>query len=368
MDIGITTIGTAVPKIKMLQHDFLERLISWLKLKPIEKRLMRSIYRTSGIHERYSVLPDYCRNPQEFEFFPTNPDDPFPTTAQRMQIYKENAFQLAVSAVNNAFANCPQLDKRRITHLIIASCTGMYAPGIDIELVQHLDLNPSTKRTVINFMGCYAAFNGIKLAEAICKADSQAQVLLVCVELCSIHFQKDQSLEHITSNAIFADGAAAAIIKASPKEQKYFTLEHFHCDIISDTNQAMAWYIAEHGFDMVLSSYVPESIRFGIHEFTNRLLQQSGHIFTNIDFYAIHPGGLKILQACEEALKITPEQNRYSYQVLQNYGNMSSVTVLFVLKMIWDDIKINDHQKMIFSCAFGPGLTLESMLLKINHK
>jgi predicted naringenin-chalcone synthase len=215
-------------------------------------------------------------------------------------------------------------------------------------------------------MGCYGAFNGIKVADAICRADPAAKVLLVCVELCTIHFQKNDSMDSIISNAIFADGAGAVLIEGKTTSTKKFNLAAFHCDLLPQNSQDMAWHISDNGFDIVLSSYVPEAIQSGIVLFTQRLLKCKQLALTDIDFYAIHPGGQKILTACEKALSITAEQNKYSYQVLQQYGNMSSATVLFVLKLIWDEIHKVHAGKKIFSCAFGPGLTLESMLLTID--
>jgi len=174
-------------------------------------------------------------------------------------------------------------------------------------------------------------------------------------------------MDNIISNAIFADGAAAVLIQAKPNVSKYLSLSAFHCDLLPQTSNEMTWHIADQGFDIGLSTYVPEMIKSGISSFTDNLLNQHKLSLSNIDFYAIHPGGVKILQACEESLCIQKEHNKYSYHVLKNYGNMSSATILFVLKAIWDDINNNDHQKNIFSCAFGPGLTLESMFLEIHH-
>jgi predicted naringenin-chalcone synthase len=212
-------------------------------------------------------------------------------------------------------------------------------------------------------MGCYGAFNAMKVADAFCQADSKANVLIVCVELCSIHLQKDFSIENVISNAIFADGAAAVLIQGTSHQQKYFSINSFHCDLVPQTHKEMAWTISDYGFDIVLSSYVPEAIKNGIAAFTEKLLHQAKWSLSDIDYYAIHPGGIKILQACEESLNISPLDNKHSYEVLRNYGNMSSATVLFVLKNIWDSVGSEDNNKNIFSCAFGPGLTLESMLL-----
>lgn len=362
----ITAIGTANPRYRQEQHLAADVVINALKLKPAEKRLLKAIYKSSGIDYRHSVISDFCRQPGEYEFFPNDPEQPFPATAARMQIYKQNALDLALTAIRNCFAEYQQFDQKQITHLITVSCTGMYAPGLDIEIVQSLKLDFTTKRTCVNFMGCYGAFNAIKLADAICKADAQAKVLIVSVELCTIHFQKNDSIDSMISNAIFADGAAAVLIEAHQGQNKSFALESFHCDLLPQHSQEMAWYIADSGFDIVLSSYVPQAIQAGISEFTQRLLSQNGNTFADIDFYAIHPGGHKIIKACEAALSLTEHDNRYSYEVLRKYGNMSSATVLFVLKAIWDDVGQGDVGKKIFSCAFGPGLTLEAMVLKVG--
>lgn len=366
MESSITAIGSANPIYQREQKVVAEMAANALQLSPAEKRLLKSIYKATGIENRYSVMSDFCKPIGEYDFFPNDPTLPFPTTLARMQVYKENALILALAAINNCLSNITHFDKRRITHLITVSCTGMYAPGIDIEIVHELCLNSSVKRTAINFMGCYGAFNAIKVADAICRADRQAIVLVVCVELCTIHFQKNDSTDSIISNAIFADGAAAVLVESAVENQKNLSLEAFHCDLMPQNSQDMAWQISDSGFDIVLSSYVPQAIQSGIAGFTQRLLDQQRLSLTDIDYYAIHPGGHKILTACEAALSITAEQNKYSYEVLRQYGNMSSATVLFVLQKIWNDIDHDQAGKKIFSCAFGPGLTLEAMLLKIG--
>jgi alpha-pyrone synthase len=366
MNTAITAIGIANPRYKQHQHTAADIVTTALQLKPAEKRLLKSLYRSTGIEYRHSVLSDFCRQPGEYDFFPNDPQLPFPTTAARMRVYKEHALPLALQAIQCCVDSLSSFNKNTITHLITVSCTGMYAPGIDIEIVQQLQLNSTVKRTCINFMGCYGAFNAIKVADAICQSDPRAKVLVVSVELCTIHFQKNNSMDSMISNAIFADGAAAVLIEATPTQQKCFLLKGFYCDLLPQHSQDMAWHIADDGFDIVLSSYVPQAIQSGIAEFTQRLLVQHHMALADIDLYAIHPGGYKILKACEEALSISEEDNKYSYEVLRQYGNMSSATTLFVLKKIWDDLCADHHHNQIFSCAFGPGLTLESMLLRIS--
>ncbi|HBI21434.1 MAG TPA: type III polyketide synthase [Legionella sp.] len=366
MHAAITAIGTANPPYKRAQHDIAELISEGFHLTPKQSKVLKRIYNASGIEQRHSVLTDYCKLPGEFEFFPNNPSAPFPTTAQRMAVYKDNALALVMAAIENCLALAPHISKKAITHVVTVSCTGMYAPGIDIEIVQQLELSSSTPRTCIYFMGCYGAFNGMKAADAICMADPDATVLLVCVELCSIHIQNQFTLDRIVANAIFADGAAAVLIQGRPGSQPHLRFKSFYCDILPQTGQDMVWHIGDSGFDMVLSAYVPQAIQGGIAAFSQKLFQPAGLAFSDMNYFAIHPGGLKILQACEEALPMTRADNRFSYDVLRRYGNMSSATVLFVLKDVWAALSSLDDGKKIFSCAFGPGLTLESMVLEIN--
>lgn len=368
MTTAITAIGTANPAHKYNQKNIAEILANLLNLGMVKKRLLKSIYNSSGIETRYSVLADTSQTKEQFTFIPDSTAEDYPSTSERMEIYRQNALHLSLAAIENCLATRSDFDRKQITHLITVSCTGMYAPGIDIEIIQTLNLNSNVKRTAIQFMGCYAAFNGIKTADAFCKADKNAKVLVVCVELCTIHLQHKQDLDNLISNAIFADGAASVLIEAEPQQKKYLSLDVFHCDLLPQSNQEMAWHIGDHGFDMVLTSYVPQVIKSGIANFVANLIAQSKLTPEEVDIYAIHPGGIKILQACEDALAISKEKTKYSYEVLRNFGNMSSATILFVLKSIWDDVKpLVDHNKTIFSCAFGPGLTLESMLLTINN-
>ncbi|KTD41298.1 Naringenin-chalcone synthase [Legionella parisiensis] len=367
MQSKITAIGTATPQFMRTQDEIADLISIGFHLNALQKKVLKKIYKSSGIETRYSVLTDYCKQPGEFDFFPNTTEESFPSTSQRMNLYKDNALNLAIISIENCL-NSIEFDRKKITHLITVSCTGMYAPGIDIEIVQKLNLSSSVKRTAINFMGCYGAFNGLKVADAFCQAEPNSNVLLVCVELCTIHFQDTFNIENIISNAIFADGAAAALVQGQTNlPKKCFNIESFYCDLVPQTSQEMAWTITDYGFDIILSSYVPEAIESGILMFTEKLLKQSNYSFNDIDFYAIHPGGIRILQACEKALKITAQDNQHSYSVLKEYGNMSSATVLFVLKNIWDKLNNQDNAKHIFSCAFGPGLTLESIMLKIEY-
>jgi len=252
--------------------------------------------------------------------------------------------------------------------LIVVSCTGMYAPGLDIELVKALGLPTQIQRLCINFMGCYAAFNGLKQADIICQSDPKAKVLVVCTELCSIHFQKENTDDNLLANALFADGSAALLVESSPRNGLNLKPVSFYCDLAPEGDQDMAWTVGDLGFEMRLSSYVPEVIKNGIKTLTHSLLDQISNSLADISYYAIHPGGKKILEVIEQELNLTREQNKPAYEVLRKYGNMSSPTVLFVLQEASKNLNGMDDKKKILSFAFGPGLTMESMVLEIqNH-
>ncbi len=365
----IIAIATAVPPVRMPQSETAEFMASILDLNSQEARKLQVIYRASAIKYRYSVLEDFALG-NAGDFYKKG-DDLFPSTSRRMQIYEQEAIKYAQIAAENCIEQAgqnqgKQFDKGSITHLIAVSCTGMYAPGIDIELIEKLGLEPSVQRTCINFMGCYASFNAFKVSDAICKSNPDAKVLMVGVELCTLHLQKSAENDDLISNAIFADGAGAVLFEANSKAQKSFVLEHFRCGLIPSGKKEMAWRIHDAGFLMRLSSYVPDFLEEGVHPVIGQLLQQMNLPLERIQHFAIHPGGRKILEVLESSLHISKEQNKAAYQTLRNYGNMSSVTILFVLKYLWERMQSSNHQEKILSMAFGPGLTLEAALLSVH--
>lgn len=358
----INYIGTAVPQYQIPQSQIGQFMSSALNMDETAAHKLEVLYRASGIRYRHSVLSDYARSVDEFEFYPPNQElEPFPNISQRMRIYEQEAIKLALSAIEDTLPK--DFDYHSITHLITISCTGMYAPGLDIEIVQRLGLSSNVHRTAVNFMGCYAAFNGFKLAASICKGDPNAKVLMVAVELCTIHFQKDLSEDTLLANALFSDGAAAALISSTPGDGSLKML-NFHSDIAFSGIEEMAWQIGHNGFIMKLTSLVPNIIEQHIAALTDRLLEKLSVGLEDIDYYAIHPGGKKILEVIERKLKIAKGRNQAAHEILKAYGNMSSPTILFVLKALQSELGEVDEPQKLLSFAFGPGLTLESMLLE----
>lgn len=358
----INHIGTSLPPNLTKQSQIADFMVSHLHLNNREEKKLRVLYRASGIQQRYSVLRDFGEHLNGQSFFKENAE--FPTAKPRMLVYQHHAINLAEEACLKVIQSA-SFEKEEITHLIAVSCTGMYAPGLDIELVDKLGLNTSTQRTSINFMGCYAAFNALKVAQNIIGADNDSKVLVVCVELCSIHLQEKKDDENLLANAIFGDGAAAMILSSQPSKRA-LELKSFYSDLALDARDEMGWFIGDHGFEMRLSSKVPDVIKDGIGELTDRLLKKIRLEISDIDFFAIHPGGKRILDVIEDKLRITKDQNKAAREILRTHGNMSSPTVLFVIKSILSSMTNADDQKHLLSFAFGPGLTLESAVLKAH--
>ncbi len=364
----LCAIGTANPPHVLPQQKIADFMAEALQFDGPNTRKLKALYRVSGIEQRHTILPDYGRENGTFDFYPNTVGlQPFPSVGARMKVFREEALPLSVAAAQDCLAQVPNVLPEHITHLITVSCTGMYAPGLDIELVKELGLNTHVERTCIYFMGCYAAFNALKAADAICRANSDARVLIVCTELCTLHFQNKPDHDNLVSNALFADGSAAVLVSSEPLSDFSLQVDAFHCDLAFSGEKEMAWHIHDFGFEMTLSSYVPTLIKQGIGQLTQTLLQKLKLPLADISLFAIHPGGRKILEVIEEALGITKEQNQAAYQVLRQYGNMSSATVLFVLQTLWQQARAEKHGAPLLSFAFGPGLTLESMLLSGHH-
>jgi len=368
MSSCISAIGTANPKYRITQNDIYGFMVKAFGLNPANASRLKQIYDHSGINYRYSVIPDFgeAESHKNTFFSKTEDFEPFPGTRERLKLYQDTASDLAAEAVKDCFLNHGKDLTSNITHLITVSCTGMHAPGIDIELVDKLGLNSNIERTCINFMGCYGSLNALKVADYICRADQEAKVLIVSVELCTLHFQKANTLDNWVANSLFSDGAAAVIVENSSERtnnKNCLTLNTFYSEFLNEAKNEMGWYVGDAGFEMKLTSKVSKLILKHIESISNKLLKKAKLEFKDISSFAVHPGGRKILEAAESALGFSMIANQFGYDVLREYGNMSSATILFVLKKLMMDSEGIDGEN-IMGFAFGPGLTVESMILK----
>lgn len=347
----INRIATAVPPHDM--HSAFIPFAESLLPEGTRRNLYRRMVRLSAIDHRYSFLKpiitdDGALQDADALFVRGH----FPATGRRMEAFRQFAPQLANCALKKlALSDAERLS---ITHVIVTCCTGLYAPGLDYEVVEMLQLNPSVERTFIGFMGCYAAINALKAARHIVRSEPDAKVLLLSLELCSLHMQETEDLEQLLAFTVFADGCAAYLVTAEPAG---LAIDSFLAVNLQGTDHLITWRIGEQGFDMHLSGQVPGRLRQGLAEAGTRITQ--GREISSIDLWAVHPGGRTILDATEQGLALPAEALADSRNILLNYGNMSSASVMFVLQR-----QMQRARPGQLGCAmsFGPGVTAETMM------
>jgi len=351
----LNQIVTAVP-----DHDIHRMFVArapWLLKEGRQRALLKRMADRGQIEHRYSFLKPPGADEVGFDADGLFRRGAFPDTMTRMRLYERHAFTLAKRALDQLHL---AEQKDAITHLIVTTCTGFYAPGIDLQVVEHYGLNPSVERTIVGFMGCYAAINALKLARHIVRSQPASKVVILNLELCTLHLQETDDLQRLLSFLIFADGCAASIVSAEPRG---IELQSFHAAVVADSADQITWRIGGFGFDMVLLGCVPATVTKGLLSNVDAIL--NGHTHHDIRHWAIHPGGRTILDAVQRSVGIPDEKLRQSRDVLRRFGNMSSATIMFVLKEM-----MTPHTPAGQGCAmaFGPGLTAESMLFRtVGH-
>lgn len=320
---------------------------------------------SSGIEARYCVISDYvAASPDEFTFFPRSWRlDPFPTTRQRMQVYEREVVPLAANAATRAL-DASGVAPAEVTHLIISTCTGFFAPGPDVLLLSRLGLNGHVQRQVIGFMGCYAGINAIRAADQIVRSDPRATVLHVSAEICSLHFQREQSIRNLVANTIFADGASAAVYRSEERAEGagLASISGTGSLVEQDSLEKMRWDIGDHGFVMHLAVDIPHHLETGAGRFLRQLLDRARIDPESIVGYAIHPGGKRVIEAVTKGLDLELEAASSALSVLREFGNMSSATILFVLERELAKVDRSGH---VLAVGFGPGLTIEGVTLEV---
>jgi len=351
----INRIATGVPRHDV--HDVFVRYARTLFGEDDRRStLLDRMAERSGIEHRYSFLqpaPDWETGPLlDTDGFYIRGH--FPDTAARMRLFEAQAPQLAAETVERLKLGA---DRDRVTHLVITTCTGFSAPGLDLELIERCGLPASVERTMIGFMGCYAAINALKLARHIVRSEPDARVLVLNLELCTLHMQETTDLAQVLCFLLFADGCAACLVSSEPEG---LALDSFKAVLLPNTRELMSWHIRGFGFDMVLSGQVPaaihDALRFGTQELLGSTSPEA------IDLWAMHPGGRSILDAIERAFDLAPQALAASREVLRRYGNMSSAAVMFVLEEIMrlPERSLGRAGRGL-AMSFGPGLVAETM-------
>jgi predicted naringenin-chalcone synthase len=369
--------ATAVPEYSIAQSDA-AMVAQQLHVSQRWHNALPALYRKSGVKRRGSVLLGSAESsPLERQTFyqPACQSHPYgPTTAERMKVFSEHAGPMLQKACAAAIENSGHAT-RNITHLVTVSCTGFFAPGVDIALIESLGLDSHVQRTHVGFMGCHGALNGIRVSKSIVDADPAAVVLLGAVELCSLHQQYTDDAQQLVANSLFADGAAGLVIGANDplhsldgsgvenhaSRQIQWSVVSTLSKWIPQTTALMSWTIGDHGFRMTLDPQVPSVIEANLENELKTWLDEQSLCISDIEAWAIHPGGPRIIQASGKALGLPPQALEGSQSILAEHGNMSSPTVLFILE------RISQQQPDANYCillAFGPGLCIEAVLLK----
>ncbi|MCB5275821.1 Alpha-pyrone synthesis polyketide synthase-like Pks18 [Arthrobacter sp. SO5] len=378
MTVYLRSLETAVPPTVLIQSEARDVFAAQPGLTRLGTRLVGTCFDSAAIDTRYTAVAELTmdRRAQDPQFFEQGTGLLLsPSTKVRNDIFATEATKLFIEAARKAIEVCAGIDVRDITHLVTVSCTGFFNPGPDYKIVRALGLNPAVQRYHLGFMGCYAAFPALRAAKSFCEADPDAVVLVVCAELCSLHVRTSNDPDTIMGSALFADGAAAAVVTARevPGEPALMQLDHFETVLTPVGEDSMAWNIGDHGFEMVLGNYVPHIIDDHIIGALEPLLSRESSLaglpYRDIRHWAIHPGGRSILDKVQSRLQLSDEQLVPARETLRNYGNMSSATVLFVLRHILglppaDGDADGDARgdERICSMAFGPGLTVETAL------
>jgi predicted naringenin-chalcone synthase len=349
----INRVATAVPPYDV--HDAFRRFaLSQFRGDRRNSLLFERMASKSGIDHRYSCLAPSnlpegdCVDAEGFYA-----RGYFPDTAARMRRFEQHAPGLAQAAVERLQLGAAH---DRITHLLITCCTGFSAPGLDLEVVERCKLPSTVERTMIGFMGCYAAINALKLARHIVRSESAARVLIINLELCTLHLKETANIEQVLSFLLFSDGCAACLVSADPVGT---ALDSFRAVLVPDTRDLITWNIREFGFDMVLSGRVPAAIHDGLQEHMGDILD--GAPVGSIDLWAVHPGGRTVLDAVERAFDLAPAALSASREILRRYGNMSSATVMFVIEKL---LRSSARNRKGCAMSFGPGLIAETMLFR----
>lgn len=356
----IISIGTAVPSYCTDQRDILD-FMQKAYADETASRKLSILFNKSGINRRYSVIPDFGKTENGHVLF--NENGSHPNVEKRLNVFKDQAAPLAIKAIQDAVKKINStVDPIGFTHLITVTCTGLSAPGIDAEIIEQLKLPDDIFHVAVNFQGCNAAFHALKIGDVITRAEENAKVLIVCVELCTLHFQPKNNSDNLLSNTIFGDGAAAVIMvsesAAAEQQLKGFSLNGFCPVLLSRGKDLMGWNINPLNFEMILSAGIPEFLGEELEQLMAKVDRHLHLTLDAIQYWAIHPGGMKILDTVRNGLQFKNDELSFSYEVLRNYGNMSSPTILFVLSEIFNSNPTSEET--VFAMGFGPGISIET--------
>lgn len=356
--------GEGLSEHAIEQADAAQYAVEYLDLDEQQRKLLPALYRMTGVKRRHSVLLEDIDGGKTMQrFFPkaTSKEYRGPSIGERMERYEQEAPGLARKSSKAALEKSG-VAPEDITHLVTVSCSGFGSPGVDLDLLEHLGLRNTLERIHVGFMACHGALNGIKVARGIAESDPNAVILLCAVEVCSLHYHYPWDPERVVANALFGDGSAALVGRAIPEEDRgeAWNVRATGSCLIPESDEGIKWQIRDHGFEIGLSPKVPDLIAGSLRPWAEEWLADYGYSVEDIKTWAVHPGGPRILNASAKALGLEKEALATSRSVLQNYGNMSSPTILFIVNRLREQ----EAPRPCVALAFGPGLMAEAVLFE----
>lgn len=373
MSVFLSGLGTVTPPHSIAQTRAAEVVSHLIPGTNRQRQFLTEVYRNVGVETRHSVILSQASEfsgEQTFYVPGADATGRGPSTGDRMRLYEAHSGPLAVEAAQKALDDAG-LNPREVTHLVTVSCSGFSAPGFDIALINLLPLSRSVVRVHVGFMGCHGVLNGLSVARAFIEANPNACVLVTAVELCTLHHQYGWDRDQLVANALFADGAAAVVCRGESSDaatlRRAATLRGGAglrvaaqgSIVVSGSEDLMSWRIGDHGFHMTLSGRVPDCIQQNLLPWLTQWLAAAGCDLSEVGGWAVHPGGPRILQACESTLNLSEDKLSHSREILRQFGNMSSPTVLFILERL-RNLRPPFPWLLL---GFGPGLTIEALLL-----
>lgn len=298
------------------------------------------------------------------------------TIESRMDSFKYHAVPLAEQVVKPALAG---IALESIGLIVFVTSTGFVAPGVDAELIERLGLRRNIARVTVNFMGCAAAMNGLRVACDHVKAYPHQKALLICLELSSINATFDDDINDVIIHSIFGDGCAAAVIGCQEADAaltsgqmnsqikgQIIIRDHLSY-LVEDTQDGIRLGIRDNGITCRLSRALPDYIEAGVGRVIENYLAAHQLNKADIDLWAVHPGGTRIIQKSQSSLGLTDQQVAYSWGVLQEYGNMLSVSILFVLQRMLQQRSVtpSDQPATGLAFSFSPGVGIEGALFEM---
>lgn len=356
-------IATASPPYKVEQNYAASELKKRMGGTAAMSRMIDMAAGQSGIDHRFIVIPDGETDAAK-KIFTKDGSHFSPDTRSRMNEYEKWSVELTKKTIRD-LAEKNNINLSSIDRLITISCTGFFAPGLDYELIKEFNISPTVKRTNIGFMGCAAALIGVNSVWEAMSNNRSENILMVSVELCSLHLQTEPTRDNILANLIFADGAAAAYFSNKRIDDSLnLEIQFAESFLFEDSAKFMGWKIGNNGFEMMLSSELPKIILNSAVPKAIEILNSKGIAVNEVKHWALHPGGRAILDSLQNGLQLSIEQLKPSREVLRNFGNLSSVSILYVLKNIIESQQLNKDD-LCCAIAFGPGLTMELVLFKV---